>query len=101
MFKCLARWGSCGITIFVGYLLLSQGVFVAHSAAATAGQLHQLNYVGPAGLYTYEVYTPANYQKDTPVPLIVVLSGCTVDASTMAADTGMNRLADQKQFIVA
>lgn len=35
------------------------------------------------------------------MPLIVVLSGCTVTADTMAADTNMNALADQKQFIVA
>lgn len=99
MFKRLARWG--GIAVFVGCLLLSQEASVVHAAPTTSGNLHQFSYSGPAGLYTYEVYTPANYHVGTSVPLVVVLSGCTVDASTMAADTGMNSLADQKQFIVA
>ena len=99
MFKRLAQWSS--IAIFAGCLLLSRGASVGHATPATTGKLHPFSYVGPAGLYTYEVYTPANYQASTSVPLIVVLSGCTVDASTMAADTGMNTLADQKQFIVA
>lgn len=97
MFKHLARWG--GIAAFIGCLLLSQHASVAH--AVTTGHMQQFSYWGPAGIYTYDVYTPANYQVGTAVPLIVVLSGCTVDASTLAADTGMNALADQKQFIVA
>ena len=78
-----------------------QGLPAAHAAPATSGSLHQLSYWGPVGLYSYDVYTPANYHVGTSVPLIVVLSGCTVDAATMAADTGMDTLADQKQFIVA
>lgn len=101
MFKYLARWSGCGIAIIAGYLFLAQCVSVTHGAPAAAGQTRQLSYVGPAGLYTYNVYMPANYQADRPVPLIVVLAGCTLDASTMAADTGMNRVADQKQFLVA
>lgn len=99
MFKHMVRW--CSIAAFVGCLLLFQQGAVAHAAPATSGKLQQFSYFGPVGLYTYDVYTPANYQVGTPVPLIVVLSGCTVDAQTMAADTGMNALADQKQFIVA
>ncbi|GCE23823.1 extracellular catalytic domain type 1 short-chain-length polyhydroxyalkanoate depolymerase [Dictyobacter kobayashii] len=97
MFKLLTRW--CSLAVFVGCLLLFQQSSVAH--AATAGKLQQFSYFGSAGLYTYDVYTPANYQVGTSVPLIVVLSGCTVDSSTMAADTGMDTLADQKQFVVA
>jgi poly(hydroxyalkanoate) depolymerase family esterase len=99
LFKHLARWG--GIVIFVGCLLLSHRVSGTQAAPATSGNLHQFSYIGPTGLSTYEVYIPTNYQVGTSVPLIVVLSGCTVDASTMAADTGMDSLADQKQFIVA
>lgn len=99
MFKHLAQW--CGIALFVGCLLLGQRSSVAQAAPSTSGQLQQFSYFGPAGLYTYDVHTPVNYQVGTSVPLIVVLSGCTVDASTVAATTGMNALADQKQFIVA
>lgn len=99
MFKRLAQW--CSFAVCVSCLLLCQGALAAHAAPALAGKLQPFSYFGPAGLYTYEVYTPANYQVGTSVPLIVVLSGCTLDAATMAADTGMDTLADQKQFIVA
>lgn len=97
MFNRFTRW--CSLAVFVGCLLFFQRSPVAH--AAPTGSLQQFSYLGPAGLYTYDVYTPANYQVGTSVPLIVVLSGCTVSAATMAADTGMDSLADQKQFIVA
>lgn len=89
---------ACGIAILAGSLLFFQHFMVAHAAP---GKLQQFSYLGPAGQYTYDVYTPANYRVGTPVPLIVVLTGCTVTASTLAADTGMGSLADQKQFIVA
>ena len=99
MCKRLARY--LGMGVFVGSLLLVQQSAVAHAAPLTSGKLQQFSYFGPAGLYTYDVYTPANYHVGTSVPLIVVLSGCTVNAGTMAADTGMDTLADQKQFVVA
>src|SRR5215469_731906 len=88
MFNHFTRW--CSLAVFVGCLLLFQRSPVAH--AASTGSLQQFSYAGPAGLYTYDVYTPANYQVGTSVPLIVVLSGCTVNAATMAADTGMDSL---------
>lgn len=97
MFKRFVRW--CSLAVFIGCLLLFQPAPITH--AASTGSFQQFSYLGPAGLYTYDVYTPANYQVGTSVPLIVLLSGCTVDAPTLAADTGMNALADQKQFIVA
>jgi len=91
----------CGMAIFIRCLLFFQRYVVTRAVPATPGSLQQFRYFGPAGLYTYDVYTPVNYHVGTPVPLIIVLSGCTVTASTMAADTGMDTLADQKQFIVA
>lgn len=90
-----------GLVLFIGCMLFFQSGGDAHAAPASSGKLQQFSYFGPAGLYTYDVYTPANYHTGTSVPLIVVLSGCTVTASGMAATTGMDSLADQKQFIVA
>ncbi|HET8914057.1 MAG TPA: PHB depolymerase family esterase [Ktedonobacteraceae bacterium] len=89
------------VVIFIGCVLFFRQSGQAQAASASAGQLQQFSYLGPAGQYTYDVYTPANYHLGTSVPLIVVLSGCTFTASGMAAATGMDTLADQKQFIVA
>lgn len=99
MFKRLITWSS--LVVILGSVLLFQSFSPVAHASGTPGKFQQFSFLGPVGLYTYDVYTPANYQVGTSVPLIVVLSGCTVDAPTLAATTGMNALADQKQFIVA
>lgn len=98
-FKRFSR--GIAIVLFIACLLFFKQPGAAHATPASMGKLQQFSYFGPAGLYTYDVYTPANYQVGTSVPLIVVLSGCTVTASGMAGTTGMDTLADQKQFIVA
>lgn len=57
-------------------------------------------YNDAAGDYPYFVYTPENYTVGTAVPLMVMLHGCTQTAVDFAADTRMNQLADQYNFIV-
>ncbi len=54
----------------------------------------------PAGTLPYFVYTPVNYRVRKPVPLIVMLHGCTQTAASFAASTCMNELAEQHHFIV-
>ena len=54
----------------------------------------------PAGTLPYFVYTPANYRVRKPVPLIVMMHGCTQTAASFAASTRMNELAEQHHFIV-
>ena len=68
--------------------------------ATTSGIWQQYTYNGPAGSRPYFVYTPANYQVGTAVPLMVMLHGCTQTPADFAAGTQMDQLADQKQFIV-
>jgi poly(hydroxyalkanoate) depolymerase family esterase len=70
------------------------------AARASGGTWQQFTYNGSAGSRPYFVYTPANYQSGTAVPLIVMLHGCTQTPSDFAAGTQMDALADQKQFIV-
>src|SRR5258708_26895508 len=52
------------------------------------------------GSRSYFVYSPANYQVGTAVPLVVMLHGCTQTAQEFAAGAQMNMLADQYNFIV-
>ncbi|GHO88421.1 extracellular catalytic domain type 1 short-chain-length polyhydroxyalkanoate depolymerase [Dictyobacter formicarum] len=67
---------------------------------ASSSSFTQYTYNGPAGSRPYYVYTPANYQVGTAVPMIVMLHGCTQNPTDFANGTQMNALADQKQFIV-
>lgn len=60
----------------------------------------EYNYRSAAGSYPYFVYTPENYQVGTPVPLIVMLHGCTQSALDFATGTRMNLLAEQYNCIV-
>jgi len=97
----LKRWRHlfiCGIIIVVIPILLLQ--VLPKARADSSGIWQQYTYNGPAGSRPYFVYTPANYQVGTAVPLIVMLHGCTQTPADFAAGTQMDQLADQKQFIV-
>jgi poly(hydroxyalkanoate) depolymerase family esterase len=86
-----------------GLVVLGGGLFLplsARTAHASSGIWHSFTYQSLQGTRNYFVYTPANYQPGTPVPMIVLLHGCTQTVSDFAAGTQMNALADQKQFIV-
>lgn len=83
-------------------LLLLLSCFLASSPRvhAASGTWQQFTYSGAAGSRPYFVYTPANYQVGTVVPLIVMLHGCTQTPADFANGTQMNALADANQFIV-
>jgi poly(hydroxyalkanoate) depolymerase family esterase len=70
------------------------------STRATSSMWQEYIYNGPAGSRPYFVYTPANYQVGTAVPLVVMLHGCTQTAVDFATGTQMNQLADEYNFIV-
>ena len=53
-----------------------------------------------AGSRDYKLYVPASAQGRR-LPLIVMLHGCTQRPDDFAAGTGMNRLAEERGFLVA
>ena len=56
--------------------------------------------LSPAGARRYRLYTPPGLQPGERLPLLVLLHGCTQDATGFAASTHMNRLAAQQRFLV-
>lgn len=60
----------------------------------------QCTYQHADGSFPYFVFTPDTYTAETPVPLLVMLHGCSQTALDFATGTGMNLLAEQHGFVV-
>lgn len=64
------------------------------------GHFSSLTYVNDAGQRNYKLYVPSGY-RGAPLPLIVMLHGCTQDADDFAAGTRMNTFAERHHCLVA
>ncbi|WP_374309243.1 PHB depolymerase family esterase [Methylocella sp.] len=54
-----------------------------------------------AGSRRYKLFVPSAAARGAPMPLVVMLHGCTQDADDFALGTGMNALAEERGFLVA
>ncbi|MFL9907535.1 extracellular catalytic domain type 1 short-chain-length polyhydroxyalkanoate depolymerase [Paraburkholderia sp. RL17-337-BIB-A] len=67
--------------------------------ADTPGTFSTHTFSNSAGQRQYKLYVPAVYNSE-PLPLIVMLHGCTQNADDFAAGTRMNEMAERHGFIV-
>src|SRR5229473_2788778 len=75
-----------------------------HWAPGTAevedtGHFSTRSYANAAGPRQYKLYVPSGYDG-APVPLVVMLHGCTQNADDFAIGTQMNAFAERENFIV-
>ena len=73
----------------------------ATPAPAAGGEFLNRSFNNQAGTRAYKLYIPIGYAAASkPVPLIVMLHGCTQTPDDFAAGTRMNALADAHGFLV-
>jgi poly(hydroxyalkanoate) depolymerase family esterase len=71
------------------------GLSAASGGEAAAGQFTDEYYDGRL----YKQYVPTSYDGSSPVPLVVMLHGCTQSPGGFAGETGMNEVAEQEGFV--
>ena len=71
------------------------------TGTASPGAFTSGSFTCAAGTRAYKMYVPARHEAGhSPMPLIVMLHGCTQSPEDFAAGTRMNALADQHGFVV-
>jgi poly(hydroxyalkanoate) depolymerase family esterase len=69
-------------------------------AVPDGAQFGEHVFANQAGKRAYKLYVPSGYH-DQPLPLVVMLHGCTQSPDDFAAGTRMNDLAEESKFLVA
>lgn len=72
------------------------------AGARTRGAFLDGSFADASGSRRYKVYIPAGWSiaSSTPMPMLVMLHGCTQSPEDFAAGTRMNALADEHGFVV-
>lgn len=66
---------------------------------SAGGRFIEATYSNPAGTRMYKLYIPSRYQGQ-PLPLVVMLHGCTQSPDDFAAGTRMNMIAEEQACFV-
>jgi poly(hydroxyalkanoate) depolymerase family esterase len=69
-------------------------------AAVRAGSWTNGSVTNSYGSRNYKLWIPAGYTGKARLPLVMMLHGCTQTPDDFAAATGMNKIADQNNFLV-
>jgi esterase/PHB depolymerase len=72
----------------------------ARIALPDGAQFGEHIFANQEGIRRYKLYVPSGYKKQ-PLPLVVMLHGCTQSPDDFAAGTRMNHLAEERTFLVA
>lgn len=79
--------------------ITSRGPVATGPAGVPQGAARRQVHTGPQGSRPYRLHVPAG--STGPLPLVLLLHGCTQDAAAIATGTRMNALADTEGFAVA
>ena len=80
--------------------LVGRGVVPAPSSLPEGARFEEHGFASLAGSRTYKLYVPSRYKGEA-LPLLVMLHGCTQSPDDFAAGTRMNKLAEERTFLVA
>ncbi|WP_308601516.1 PHB depolymerase family esterase [Massilia sp. Dwa41.01b] len=89
----LSRNFSQGIGQGTGYRAANE------PAEVLPGSFSEGSHTNAAGTRSYKLYVPSGYRGE-PVPLVVMLHGCTQDPDDFATGTKMNALAEEMNCLV-
>ena len=70
-------------------------------AVPAGAQFLAATFSNQAGSRPYKLYVPSGYRPGQPIPLIVMLHGCTQSPDDFAAGTRMNEAAEEHTCLVA
>jgi poly(hydroxyalkanoate) depolymerase family esterase len=78
----------------------SRSPATARARVPAGAQFLAATFSSEAGSRAYKLFVPSRY-NGRPVPLVVMLHGCTQSPDDFAAGTQMNELAEEQVFLVA
>ena len=80
--------------------LIGRGVGPPPPPLPDGARFEERSFANNSGSRSYKLYVPTRYNGE-PVPLLVMLHGCTQSPDDFAAGTRMNKLAEERSFLVA